>query len=707
MVDKLTPSTSPHKINGDSNKQQKQHKNPISHSLFHSIQHQQLSHIFQAQPPTSLHHNSAPAGTNKTTKITEKDNTHTHTIDKHKENIIDHNHTNGSKNSSNNNTPVGHTETITTLPKSLPKPSLLPSISFGSDESDGEAADNDAIDVATDSTSKEQIKIQVSKLETLQEKCDGEEEEEDEEEEEEDQEDGDAHDDKIDDLSDSELDEIMDPARPKLPKEKLNTKLKKISLIDKDNDDPETIKNTILNSMLYDQEDKKKMEEEEEISRLMASPLLSPILSPPLSSIATSMSSTSIDSSAIPFVSLDNLSQQTEEKPSTKKQVKSVSFDTLRNPNLTTEPRSFTLTSKHENYEYSRTSRTFLVGYDENECSFIALKWSIDKMIHDGDTLVCLRVITKEAFESPENSKKNFRKEGEEILKTILNLNKKNKKIQIILEFRIGRVADMISLTVKDYNPIILIVGTSGVQKSGFKSMISSKSMSKNCLQYSTIPVIIVNPNYQFIDTPSIPSLQAISSSSSPLTSPPETPPIQPASNVNIVEIKIIKDNTKKNKDSSTATTTTTTTTTSSELHSIPLVSNNEQKNSNSVLSINSINSDLIEIPNTFEINFYKDRLFQFIDSELRKTVYAKFTDNEIRQINGFDTSYNSSSNSLSSVISNGDTNLLHPTESRTSRFNRMGSIKRESSRDTSTGRTRSAFSPVRALSPFRLFKKN
>ncbi|GMF34382.1 unnamed protein product [[Candida] boidinii] len=306
MVDKLTPSTSPHKINGDSNKQQKQHKNPISHSLFHSIQHQQLSHIFQAQPPTSLHHNSAPAGTNKTTKITEKDNTHTHTIDKHKENIIDHNHTNGSKNSSNNNTPVGHTETITTLPKSLPKPSLLPSISFGSDESDGEAADNDAIDVATDSTSKEQIKIQVSKLETLQEKCDGEEEEEDEEEEEEDQEDGDAHDDKIDDLSDSELDEIMDPARPKLPKEKLNTKLKKISLIDKDNDDPETIKNTILNSMLYDQEDKKKMEEEEEISRLMASPLLSPILSPPLSSIATSMSSTSIDSSAIPFKSKSN-----------------------------------------------------------------------------------------------------------------------------------------------------------------------------------------------------------------------------------------------------------------------------------------------------------------------------------------------------------------------------------------------------------------
>ncbi|OWB72842.1 hypothetical protein B5S31_g2565 [[Candida] boidinii] len=704
MIDKST----------NTNKEQ-QHKNPVAHSLFHSIQ--QHSHILHAQPPTPLHHNSTPAGTNTTTTNTEKDKKHT--IDKHKENNIDHNHNHNhnTNNINNNNIPVRHSETISTLPKSLPKPSLLPSISFGSDESEGENADDDVLgDIDTNSSSKDQIKLQISKLETLQEKCNGEEEEEEEEEEQEDDEDHEGHlgsgkDEKTDDLSDSELGEIMDPARPKLSKEKLNPKLKKLSLVDKDNDDPETIKNTLLNSMLYDQDDKKKMEEEEEISRLMASPLLSPISSPPPSSNATSMSLTSsMDSSAIPFVSLDNISQQPEEKISTKKQVKSVSFDTLRNPNLTIEPRSFTLNSKHENYEYSRTSRTFLVGYDENECSFIALKWAIDKMIHDGDTLVCLRVITKEIFESPENSKKNYKKEGEEILKTILKLNKiKNKKIQIVLEFRIGRVADMISLTVKDYNPIILIVGTRGIQKSGFKSMISSKSMSKNCLQYSTIPVIVVNPNYQFIDTPSIPSVQTLSSSSSPL-SLPATPPIQPASNVNIVEIKIAKDNAKKNKDSSgiNTTTTTTTTTTNSDLHAIPLESsNNEETNSNSVFSLNSINSNLIEIPNNFEINFYKDRLFQFIDSELRKTVYAKFTDNEIRQINGFESYDNLSSNSLSPITSNGESNLLHPTESRTSRFNRMGSIKRDSSRDTSTSRTRSAFSPVRALSPFRLFKKN
>src|SRR2546423_13428826 len=72
-----------------------------------------------------------------------------------------------------------------------------------------------------------------------------------------------------------------------------------------------------------------------------------------------------------------------------------VSFDTFNNKDATDF--SLTLNAKHKNYNYTRRSRTFLVGTDENEYSDYALKWLIEELVDDGDEIVCLRVVDKDS----------------------------------------------------------------------------------------------------------------------------------------------------------------------------------------------------------------------------------------------------------------------------------------------------------------------
>ncbi|ODV86215.1 hypothetical protein CANARDRAFT_27467 [[Candida] arabinofermentans NRRL YB-2248] len=174
---------------------------------------------------------------------------------------------------------------------------------------------------------------------------------------------------------------------------------------------------------------------------------------------------------------------------------KGVSFDNLSNE-LDFEKLQFTLTTKHQFFKFDRTSRVFMCGYDDHECSLTALKWAIDEMLNDGDTIVCLRVLTKETVMAT-NSGDKLKRDGAKILESIAKLNTQDKKIKIVLEFKVGRVPEMITLAIKEFEPVVLIVGTRGEKKSGFKAMISSKSMSKYCLQYARVPVVVVNPSYQ------------------------------------------------------------------------------------------------------------------------------------------------------------------------------------------------------------------
>ena len=61
--------------------------------------------------------------------------------------------------------------------------------------------------------------------------------------------------------------------------------------------------------------------------------------------------------------------------------LKRVSFDTFDNKDASDF--SLTLKSKHKDYAYTRRSRTFLCGTDQNDYSEFALEWLIDELVED------------------------------------------------------------------------------------------------------------------------------------------------------------------------------------------------------------------------------------------------------------------------------------------------------------------------------------
>lgn len=70
---------------------------------------------------------------------------------------------------------------------------------------------------------------------------------------------------------------------------------------------------------------------------------------------------------------------------------KRVSFSTLDNEDANMI--SLTLKTKHEAYKYSRRSRSFIIGYNDDEYSKSAMEWLVETMVDDGDEIIALRVI--------------------------------------------------------------------------------------------------------------------------------------------------------------------------------------------------------------------------------------------------------------------------------------------------------------------------
>lgn len=68
-----------------------------------------------------------------------------------------------------------------------------------------------------------------------------------------------------------------------------------------------------------------------------------------------------------------------------------VSFDTYNNKYATDF--SLTLSYKHRDYHNGSLSRTFMVGTDNNKYSDNAATWLFQRMIDDGDQIICLRVV--------------------------------------------------------------------------------------------------------------------------------------------------------------------------------------------------------------------------------------------------------------------------------------------------------------------------
>lgn len=171
-----------------------------------------------------------------------------------------------------------------------------------------------------------------------------------------------------------------------------------------------------------------------------------------------------------------------------------VSFDTFDNKYATDF--SLTLQSKHQEYEYSRLSRTFMCGTDENKYSEHALAWMLEKLADDGDEILCLRVIDPSSKLSSSDralEEKQYRDEAHKFLEHMISKNTKNKKISLILEFAVGRVGGTIKRMIQIYEPSILVVGTKGRSIEGFKGLLPG-SVSKWCLQHSPIPVVVVKP---------------------------------------------------------------------------------------------------------------------------------------------------------------------------------------------------------------------
>jgi hypothetical protein len=123
-----------------------------------------------------------------------------------------------------------------------------------------------------------------------------------------------------------------------------------------------------------------------------------------------------------------------------------VSFDTFGQAEDFIEENSFTLVTKHKDYEYTKRSRTFLCGCDDNDYSEYALQWLIDELVDDGDEIVCLRVVEKDDNIAGERSveKGRYRSEAEDVMKLIQDKNHENKAVNLVLEFAVGKVNKVI-----------------------------------------------------------------------------------------------------------------------------------------------------------------------------------------------------------------------------------------------------------------------
>lgn len=175
----------------------------------------------------------------------------------------------------------------------------------------------------------------------------------------------------------------------------------------------------------------------------------------------------------------------------------SVSFDTFSNK--AASDFSLTLNRKHRDYEYTKRSRTFLCGTDTNEYSDTALEWLIDELVDDGDEVVCLRVVEKDSRDAVKWSggqgESGYRAEAARFLEGLEKKNTQDRAISLVLEFSIGKVHETIQQMIRIYEPAILVVGTRGRSLTGYQGLLTSGSVSKYCLQYSPVPVIVVRPS--------------------------------------------------------------------------------------------------------------------------------------------------------------------------------------------------------------------
>lgn len=100
----------------------------------------------------------------------------------------------------------------------------------------------------------------------------------------------------------------------------------------------------------------------------------------------------------------------------------------------------YTQIVRHLGYSAIRRSRTFMVGIDDHQYSYEALRWLFDKFVDDGDEIVCVRVIEKDVkvFEI-DKKLREFQKEANTEVERIKGICG-DRAISIVLEYGVGKL---------------------------------------------------------------------------------------------------------------------------------------------------------------------------------------------------------------------------------------------------------------------------
>lgn len=152
--------------------------------------------------------------------------------------------------------------------------------------------------------------------------------------------------------------------------------------------------------------------------------------------------------------------------------------------------RSFSVSSKHEDYTPNFGSRTFLCALSSATASWHALEWLMQQVMEDGDELLCLKVDKETGMAAP-----YYREKAEQLLTRVVHsvVDAFDKKIKVVVELAVGSVKHIVRQAVLLYQPAIVVVGTSIKQYQRVMRYMSKKStLSNYFINHSPVPVIVV-----------------------------------------------------------------------------------------------------------------------------------------------------------------------------------------------------------------------
>ncbi|KAL9095994.1 MAG: hypothetical protein Q9163_006473 [Psora crenata] len=172
-----------------------------------------------------------------------------------------------------------------------------------------------------------------------------------------------------------------------------------------------------------------------------------------------------------------------------------ITFDLFANQS-TTDP-SFTLISQHKHYARRKGSRTYLCGTDESDYAAFALEYLIDKLVDDGDDIVCVRVMDKDSEVASDLGAQDaeYKMKARQVREQVQLLldGEDRPAVKVVIEFAVGKVGETIDRMVNLHSPISVVVGTRGKSLAG--SSFGKGSVSQYLYQHSPVPVIIVRPH--------------------------------------------------------------------------------------------------------------------------------------------------------------------------------------------------------------------